>query len=244
MNDPHPTLALTPHGQLRLLGQADAPPLPPRLAERLGSAAYMCKHVAAVLYGIGACFDQQPELLFTLRQVDAAELLSKAGAGLATAAGSSARTLATDDVGALFGLEMDAETAAPAAARPRTKPGRTVSKPTAHKPKPPDTAAIIARELARQTAQATGLRPQRRGAASPPGPALRVRDPFARLAQELRRAGALDNATARTVTGLHAAAVRPLLRRLVEEGLARITGQKRGTRYVARTSARSQKPGR
>lgn len=69
--------------------------------------AYMCKHVAAVLYGIGARFDHQPELLFTLRQVDATDLLAKAGAGIAIAAAASERTLATDDVGALFGLEMD-----------------------------------------------------------------------------------------------------------------------------------------
>ena len=30
----------------------------------------MCKHVAAVLYGIGARMDHQPELLFALRKVD------------------------------------------------------------------------------------------------------------------------------------------------------------------------------
>ena len=30
----------------------------------------MCKHVAAVLYGIGARLDYQPELLFTLRRVE------------------------------------------------------------------------------------------------------------------------------------------------------------------------------
>ena len=69
--------------------------------------ASMCKHVAAVLYGIGARFDRQPELLFTLRRVDASELLAKAGAGIAAMATVSERTLATDDVGALFGLEMD-----------------------------------------------------------------------------------------------------------------------------------------
>ena len=38
----------------------------------------MCKHVAAVLYGIGGV-DQQPELLFTLRKVDQQDLIAKAG---------------------------------------------------------------------------------------------------------------------------------------------------------------------
>src|ERR1700691_1671717 len=41
--------------------------------------ADMCKHVAAVLYGIGARFDHQPELLFLLRGVEKNELIAKAG---------------------------------------------------------------------------------------------------------------------------------------------------------------------
>jgi uncharacterized Zn finger protein len=86
--------------------------------------AYMCKHVAAVLYGIGARFDHQPELLFTLRQVDAAALLAKAGSSVSTATAASGRTLAGEDVGALFGLEMDE-----AAASPPTAPASTQAKP-------------------------------------------------------------------------------------------------------------------
>lgn len=38
--------------------------------------AYMCKHVAAVLYGIGNRLDMRPDLLFILRGVDPKELLS------------------------------------------------------------------------------------------------------------------------------------------------------------------------
>ncbi len=96
--------------------------------------AYMCKHVAAVLYGIGARFDHQPELLFTLRQVDAADLLAKAGSGVATATAASERTLAGEDVGALFGLEMDeaapAQAVAPAPTKHTTaRPARTTAKP-------------------------------------------------------------------------------------------------------------------
>ena len=49
--------------------------------------ADMCKHVAAVLYGIGSRLDRQPELLFTLRSVDAAELLTQSGAILAAEGG-------------------------------------------------------------------------------------------------------------------------------------------------------------
>ena len=39
--------------------------------------AYMCKHVAAVLYGIGARFDNDPTLFFLLREIDFSELLKK-----------------------------------------------------------------------------------------------------------------------------------------------------------------------
>src|SRR5712691_4172534 len=41
--------------------------------------ADLCKHVAAVLYGIGARLDEQPQLLFMLRGVDEKELVDSAG---------------------------------------------------------------------------------------------------------------------------------------------------------------------
>ena len=37
----------------------------------------MCKHVASVLYGIGARFDNDPKLFFLLRGIDFTELLKK-----------------------------------------------------------------------------------------------------------------------------------------------------------------------
>ena len=47
--------------------------------------ASMCKHVAAVLYGIGARLDQQPELLFTLRAINKDDLVASAGTHLSKA---------------------------------------------------------------------------------------------------------------------------------------------------------------
>ncbi|PYP93745.1 MAG: hypothetical protein DMG65_00170 [Candidatus Angelobacter sp. Gp1-AA117] len=71
--------------------------------------ATMCKHVAAVLYGIGARLDQQPELLFRLNQVDEKELISRAsdvqpltGKGPVTAKVLSAG----EDLSEIFGLDM------------------------------------------------------------------------------------------------------------------------------------------
>jgi uncharacterized Zn finger protein len=75
--------------------------------------ADMCKHVAAVLYAIGARLDQRPELLFALRGVDANELIASAGNGLRTDAAppGSARRLENADLAALFGLDMTEATA-------------------------------------------------------------------------------------------------------------------------------------
>ena len=82
--------------------------------------ASMCKHVAAVLYGIGARLDQSPELLFRLRAVDETALLAGLGAALpgAQKGPEAGKTLVGDDLAALFGLDI-AEGGAPAAPRRR-----------------------------------------------------------------------------------------------------------------------------
>ncbi len=70
--------------------------------------ASMCKHVAAVLYGIGARLDEQPELLFRLREVSEKDLVAKAGMGLPLTRKrpASEKVLAGSDLAELFGLEM------------------------------------------------------------------------------------------------------------------------------------------
>jgi hypothetical protein len=70
--------------------------------------ASMCKHVAAVLYGIGARLDQQPELLFKLHKVDEKELIAKAAKGLPLGGKAPApgKALGGEDLSAIFGLEM------------------------------------------------------------------------------------------------------------------------------------------
>ena len=70
--------------------------------------ADMCKHVAAVLYGIGARLDQQPDLLFRLHDVDEKELIAGAGQALPLAkkAPAEKRVLGGEDLSALFGLDM------------------------------------------------------------------------------------------------------------------------------------------
>ncbi|MGQ0752593.1 MAG: SWIM zinc finger family protein, partial [Betaproteobacteria bacterium] len=77
--------------------------------------AAMCKHVAAVFYGVGSRLDQQPGLLFTLRRVDAKDLVARAGAGLLPSKKNPDAGKVLDDsmIAEVFGIEM-AEAAAPA----------------------------------------------------------------------------------------------------------------------------------
>jgi uncharacterized Zn finger protein len=84
----------------------------------------LCKHLAAVLYGVGARLDQAPDLLFTLRGVDGAELIADAGRakGLATANRAGA-AIGDEHLGEIFGIEMEAK-----ASRPARKPRKVILK--------------------------------------------------------------------------------------------------------------------
>ena len=71
--------------------------------------AYMCKHVAAVLYGVGARLDEKPELLFELRAVDENDLVANLDEVLpfSNRPVDGGKVLETEDVSALFGLDME-----------------------------------------------------------------------------------------------------------------------------------------
>lgn len=71
--------------------------------------ASMCKHVAAVLYGIGARLDQDPMLFFELRNLDGQELVRKSmerklESMLKNAGKKSKREIADEDISEIFGL--------------------------------------------------------------------------------------------------------------------------------------------
>ncbi len=112
-------------------------------------SAGMCKHIAAVLYGIGARLDEQPDLLFNLRQVKPQDLVAQAGSGLPTTGKrpTSSKVLVDAALADVFGLDMDELESAPVpkpkskSAKPRSKAvplkaGRLASaKPTKTPPK-------------------------------------------------------------------------------------------------------------
>ena len=71
--------------------------------------AYMCKHVASVLYGIGAKFDQDPLLFFKLRDIDFSlfikkTLEEKTASMLKNAGKESSRSLSDEEAKRLFSL--------------------------------------------------------------------------------------------------------------------------------------------
>ncbi|MBW1774893.1 MAG: hypothetical protein JRJ82_18705, partial [Deltaproteobacteria bacterium] len=74
--------------------------------------AYMCKHVAATLYGIGARLDEDPALFFKLRKVKMKDLVSQAVEDttyklLEKAEKKTERVIAESAVADVFGLEME-----------------------------------------------------------------------------------------------------------------------------------------
>lgn len=82
--------------------------------------ADLCKHLAAVLYGVGNRLDTRPDLLFLLRGVDPQELISTDIALPRTSAGANA--IPDNALAGLFGITLDLET-------PKTGP--TPKSPTA-----------------------------------------------------------------------------------------------------------------
>lgn len=92
--------------------------------------ASMCKHVAAVMYGIGARLDTAPEVLFTLRKVAADELLAAAARDLPAVRrpARSKRVLADDDLAATFGIDLAATDASSPTPAPAPKPSRRAAR--------------------------------------------------------------------------------------------------------------------
>ena len=106
----------------------------------------MCKHVAAVLYGVGARLDEKPELLFVLRGVDHEELI-EADATAATSVISGKRNgrkyVAENDLEDVFGIEILEEESSSSRGQ-RSKQRKEISAkseaPTASKRKEKSTA--------------------------------------------------------------------------------------------------------
>ena len=118
--------------------------------------ASMCKHVAAVLYGIGARLDHQPELLFTLRKVDQQDLIAEAGSDLSKKGKRPAgvKVLESDDLSGMFGIEM-----APTAPSQRTAANTITTKaPKLRKSAPKGSARKLSLTSAKRRAVSERMR--------------------------------------------------------------------------------------
>ena len=76
-----------------------------------GGNGWICKHVAATLYGVGVRLDEDPEMLFRLRQVAHADLLASATVGLVDGAPSrrsGRRVIGADRLSVVFGIDLEA----------------------------------------------------------------------------------------------------------------------------------------
>ncbi len=135
--------------------------------------AVMCKHVAASLYGVGARLDHEPEMLFSLRGVDPADMIDEAIERGVTAPGRRAksdgrrargRTLQSDDLSAVFGVDIEADSGDPAeqpasppppVRRSKAKAKTKVKARAKAKAKPSDKAKPTAKAKATATAKPT-----------------------------------------------------------------------------------------
>jgi uncharacterized Zn finger protein len=103
--------------------------------------AGMCKHVAAVMYGVGNRLDSSPELLFVLRGVDHMELIEQAIPTAPARTKSKVATIATDDLAAIFDIEIADTPVATAVTETRKQPAsKKVAKQASTK-----LAALVAR---------------------------------------------------------------------------------------------------
>ena len=95
--------------------------------------ATMCKHVAAVMYGVGVRLDAAPALLFVLRGVDPSALVTAASTSRIVGDTAGVGGLELEDLGSVFGIELVDAGAKP---KPLAKKPKPLAKKPLAKPKP------------------------------------------------------------------------------------------------------------
>ncbi len=81
-------------------------------------SAGLCKHLAATLYGVGNRLDHHPALLFLLRSVDSADLISQASDASSLHSLAGTQDIDDHDLSDIFGIDIQA---APTRPRPHKK---------------------------------------------------------------------------------------------------------------------------
>lgn len=111
--------------------------------------ATMCKHVAAVMYGVGVRLDAAPALLFALRGVDPNGLIGAVASR--PIVGKADGDVLSGDLGAIFGIEIVAEDPTPQRA------AKTVKTAKAARPAKTRRSDAAPREITRKQLIALGV---------------------------------------------------------------------------------------
>lgn len=122
----HPTQGLFPNGR-EISFACDCP-----------DGAVMCKHIAATLYGVGARLDLEPELLFKLRGVNHADLVSKVDTRVTP---GKSKVVKNANLEQLFGIDLDDNS--------NDNPTENTAKIIVKREKPSATASALAKRTKR-----------------------------------------------------------------------------------------------
>ena len=163
-----------------------------------GNRQWVCKHVAAAMFGVGARLDHAPELLFTLRDVDPSELLAAAAtADVTRGKARPARTVAQADLADVFGIELADEPAAvppPMLRRAAQAAGKKAPKappsPAAAAVAPVAARSVAARSVAARSPKTPSVKAARPGPAPKKANQPAAKPPAAKGARGATRAPA------------------------------------------------------
>jgi len=141
--------------------------------------AYMCKHVAATLYGIGARLDEDPELFFKLRKVRVKDLITQAVEEkthklLKKAKKKTERVIADSDLADVFGIDME-ENLTPS--KRKAKVLKRISK----------RKKILTREPKKTKGKATAKKPGKKSAPTKAATRKKVKPPYDTVVEIVRR---------------------------------------------------------
>ena len=174
----------------------------------------MCKHIAAVLYGVGARLDQKPELLFSLRGVDAEDLVNQAGSGLPKSKTGVAVDKVLDDsmLGDVFGIEMDEapEPAKTVSSKKKAAPVKKTAKKVAEKVAKKTTAALIPMKRVKKPAPSPRVEPVRASGAAKKAGAVKMVTPAKASAPAKKTVAAKKVTTTKPTVAAKPAAKKPV----------------------------------
>ena len=211
--------------------------------------AYMCKHVAATLYGIGARLDEDPGLFFKLRKVKVDDVIQQTVKDqsdklLKKAEKASARTIAESDLSGMFGIDMEenidfdspksAKKVSGAGKTPPKAAKRTKAKASKRKP---GIKTNTKKKTSRTSLEKSGLKKgSKPAAAKARAKTPAKKDPAKKKTQGLtdnakvlaiikRSKKGVDVATLRQKTGVDEKKIRNVIYKAFKEGIIKRTGR-------------------